>query len=107
MSSASAEGAATESSVAKIVFVGQKQACPCTRDRIDTTWKALESVLAEGPEIPVEQIQLDVDEKRYEQLNDLESLMVAPGIYFFDRDGGLVEVLQGEVEEYKIAEVIK
>jgi hypothetical protein len=42
---AQTEGAAPRTNVAKIVFVGQKEACPCTRDRIDTTWNALESTL--------------------------------------------------------------
>jgi hypothetical protein len=48
-----------------------------------------------------------VDEKRYDELDDLRSIMVAPGIYFFDKDGKLIEVLQGEVEEYRIAEAIR
>lgn len=102
-----AEGAPTQTNVGKIVFVGQKEACPCTRKRVDDTWQLLQEVLAEGPKIPVEKIQLDVDEERYDELDDLSSLMVAPGIYFFDKDGKLIEMLQGEVEEYKIAGLIR
>lgn len=104
---AKAEGAATKSNVGKIVFVGQNDACPCTRKRVDDTWNMLQGALAEGPAIPVEKIQLDVDEKRYDELDALQSIMVAPGIYFFDKDGKLIELLQGEVEEYKIDEVIR
>jgi len=102
-----AEGATTQTNVGKIVFVGQKEACACTRKRIDDTWTLLQGALADGPEIPVEKIQLDVDEARYDELDDLSSLMVAPGIYFFDKDGKLIEMLQGEVEEYKLVEVLR
>ena len=93
--------------VSKIVFVGQKDACECTRKRIDSGWSALSAVLAEHPQIQVEKIQLDVESKRYDELDDLRSLLVAPGIYCFDGSGKLVELLQGEVEEYKIAELLK
>jgi hypothetical protein len=102
-----AAGAPAQTDVGKIVFVGQKEACPCTRKRVDDTWKVLRGVLADRPEIPVEKIQLDVDEERYDELDDLQSIMVAPGIYFFDKHGKLIEMLQGEVEGYKIAEVIR
>lgn len=102
-----AEGAPTQTNVGKIVFVGQKAACPCTRKRVDDTWNVLQGVLADGPKIPVEKIQLDVDEERYDELDDLRSLVVAPGIYFLDKDGELIEMLQGEVEEHKLAGLIR
>ena len=100
-------GVATSSNVAKIVFVGQKEACPCTRKRVDQTWKTLQSVLANGPKIPVEKIQLDVDEKRYDELDDMESLVVAPGIYFFDVDDRILKLLQGESSAEQIESVIR
>jgi hypothetical protein len=103
---ASATQAAT-SRVAKIVFVGQKQACPCTRKRIDETWKTLQGVLAKGPKIAVERIHLDVDEERYDELDELKSMIVPPGIYFFDKDSKLIELLQGGAVEAKIADIIK
>jgi hypothetical protein len=89
--------------VAEIVFVGQKEACNCTRDRIDKMWGRLESVLVSGPKVKVERIDLDVDEKRYNELDDKRSLVVPPGIYLLDARGKVVELLQGEVEEYQIA----
>ncbi|MDD5306280.1 MAG: hypothetical protein PHU25_03060 [Deltaproteobacteria bacterium] len=89
--------------VERIVFVGQKNACDCTRARIDKMWARLESVLASGPRVPVERIDLDVDEKRYNDLDALRSLVVPPGIYFLDGLGAVVELLQGEVEESRIA----
>lgn len=105
-----ASGGATDrqgAKVAKIVFVGQQTACECTRKRIDTSWEALSAVLADHREIEVERIALDVDEQRYNELDDLRSLLIAPGIYCFGADGKLIEMLQGEVEEYKIAELIR
>ena len=71
---AEADNGEHSSPVAQIVFVGQKEACPCTRKRVDDTWKMLQGVLADGPKIPVKKIQLDVDEKRYDELDDLKSL---------------------------------
>jgi len=93
------------SSVASIVFIGQKDACDCTHARVDTSWSALEAAL-DGHDIPVERIDLDVDEARTRQLQALERFIAAPAIYFFDADGGLVEMLQGEVSEEHYLEVL-
>ncbi len=99
--------AETRPQVSRIVFVGQKDACECTRKRIDTTWEALQSVLATGPAVPVERIQLDVDEKNTERYHAMRALIVAPGIYFLDNDGDLIELLQGEVREDQISEMLR
>ena len=74
---------------------------------VDETWRTLQGVLAKGPKIAVERIQLDVDEERYDELDDLKSMVVAPGIYFFDKDSKLIELLQGAAVEARIANIIK
>ena len=94
------------SDVVKIVFVGQKQACECTRKRIDTTWKVLQKTLGGRADISVARIQLDVDEEQADKLDDRRSLMVAPGIYFFDANENLLEMLQGEVTSEQISKVL-
>jgi hypothetical protein len=94
--SATAQARAARS-VAKIVFVGQREACDCTRQRIDTTWAALEQALRERPTIEVEKLERDVNEDEADRYDDLKPLMVAPGVYLLDSDGQLVELLQGKV----------
>ncbi len=93
--------------VSKIVFIGQKQACECTRNRIDETWRALESAFEGGAAVPVERLQLDVDEEKTEKYHGMRALLVAPGVYFFDEKGKLLEMLQGEVRVDEFAEILR
>ncbi|HUU03682.1 MAG TPA: hypothetical protein VM425_19760 [Myxococcota bacterium] len=92
--------------VARIVFVGQKDACHCTHDRIDASWEALQAVL-DKVKIPVERIQWDVDRAAAERYTKLRSPMVLPGIYFLDDDDKLIELLQGKVTEKQITKIIR
>ncbi|MFH1131838.1 MAG: hypothetical protein V1754_10915 [Pseudomonadota bacterium] len=92
--------------VARIVFVGQKQACDCTRNRIETTWNTLSGVIKNRSNIPVKRIERDVDTQEAQKMNNLRPLMVVPGIYFFDKQDGLLELLQGEVAKDQIEKVI-
>ncbi len=92
--------------VARIVFVGQKQACDCTRERIETTWTALNAVLKMKPGLPVERIQRDVDIEKTEKMAELKPLMVAPGIYFIDAKDGLLELRQGDVSKEQIEKIL-
>ena len=96
----------TDKQVARIVFVGKKNACDCTRKRIQTSWTALRAVLGNPPSIPVERIQLDVDKKRAESLSRTKKFMVVPGMYFLAKTGALVELLQGELAEKQILKVL-
>ena len=95
-----------QTKVARVVFVGQKQACECTRNRIETTWNALRDVLKAKPKLTVRRIQCDVDVEEMENMAKLKPLMVAPGIYFIDKQEGLVALLQGEVSKEQIEKVV-
>jgi len=99
--------ASSGGSVGRIIFVGQKDACQCTRDRIDTSWAALEAVLGREPAVPVERIQLDVDAAKAEEYAKLKAIIVVPGIYFLDEKGKLVELLQGEVSPKQVTAVLQ
>jgi hypothetical protein len=101
------EPASPAAGVSRIVFVGQKDACQCARDRIDASWAALEAVLGPKPAVPVERIQEDVDAAKAEEYAKLKALMVVPGIYFLDAKGKLVELLQGEVKAEQVTAVLK
>lgn len=92
--------------VVSIVFVGQKQACDCTRNRIETTWNTLTEVLKKKPELPVKRIARDVDVEEAENMAVLKPLMVAPGIYFLGAQDDIVDLLQGEVSKEQIESVI-
>ena len=102
-----AKPASSGASVGRIVFVGQKEACQCTRDRIDASWAALETVLGREPAVPVERIQLDVDAAKAEEYAKLEAIIVVPGIYFLDEKGRLAELLQGEVRPEQVTAVLQ
>jgi hypothetical protein len=94
---ARAEPAPENRGVAKIVFVGQKDACECTRKRVDDSLAALEKALSGRTDIPVEKLELDVDKAEVAVYQELGAIMVAPAIYLLDGSGGLVEMLQGAV----------
>jgi len=100
------DGAGAGKNVALVVFIGQDQACACTRDRIDKSWKALQEALAGRPGIQVHKLQWDVDEMEAEKYSALKPVMVIPGIYFLDDKGGLAGFLQGEVTAGQIAAVM-
>jgi hypothetical protein len=110
-SDAAGEGAAkpesTKAQVSRIVFVGLKDACRCTRNRIAASWAALETVLGREPAIPIERIQEDVDTAKADEYAKLKAIVVLPGIYFLDEKGGLIELLQGEVTPKQISAVLR
>ena len=49
----------------------------------------------------------DVDEQAADEYKQLKPMMVAPGIYFLDKKGGLAEMLQGEVTEAQVTAVLR
>ncbi len=101
------ETAAGPTRVAKVVFIGQKDACNCTRERIDKTWPVVESALKSYKDITIHKIQNDVEEDEADKYDDMKSIMVAPGIFFLDKDEKLVEMLQGEVTAAQVAAALK
>jgi len=92
--------------VAQVVFIGQRQACKCTLNRIASTWVALEQVLAKHPEIEVKKIEQDVEQDEADRYDQLKSLMVAPGVYLMDGDGKLIQMLQGALTVAQIEQAI-
>ena len=92
--------------VAQLVFVGQKKACDCTRTRIDEGWSVLQAALAKAKPIKLRRIQLDVDKKEAASLSKLRTMLVAPGLYFLDAKGLVVELLQGELDEAQLAALL-
>jgi len=100
---AAAEATVAAPVVARIVFIDQEEACDCTRKRIDGTWAALQEALQDHQDLPVERIHGDMQEAAAKVYLDQRPLMVAPGVYFLDADGGLIDQLQGELTAEQIA----
>jgi len=96
----------TAGAIARIVFVDKEKCCACTRDRTDKSWKALTDVVGYPPVPDVERIHMDSQADRAEPYKKQRPIMVPPAIYFFDRQGKLVEVLQGEVKAKQIRKVL-
>jgi cytochrome c biogenesis protein CcdA len=97
------EAKEAKSEVVKVVFIGQKEACECTRKRVDDSLAALEQALKGREDITFEKLNLDVDESAVAPYQEMEAIMVAPAIYLLDDTGALVEVLQGEVTVEQMA----
>jgi hypothetical protein len=93
--------------VTRIVFIGQEKACKCARTRIDVTWAALQSALEAHSQITVESLTMDQDEDEFDPYDEMQSLVVAPGIYFFDAEGRLISLLQGEQTKQQILQVLE
>ncbi|MBW2526312.1 MAG: hypothetical protein JRI23_19175 [Deltaproteobacteria bacterium] len=92
--------------VVEVVFIGQRNACECTRNRIDTSWAALEQVLAKHPGIKIKKVEQDVDQDEADRYDQLKALMVAPGVYLMDGNGKLIQMLQGELTVTQLEQAI-
>lgn len=97
---------ATQAAIAKIVFVGKKEACDCTRKRVKDSFAALQGALGGQAGIAIERLQIDADKEKVAPYRKLRALMVLPGIYLLDAKGALVEMLQGEVTEAQLKKAL-
>lgn len=91
-----------ESTVERIVFIDQEQACECTKNRIDGSWTALQAALGASAGIAVERVHRDTQEEQAEEYGTLRPMVTVPGIYLLDENGAIVELLQGEVTEEQL-----
>ncbi len=98
------EAPASLSAVHHVVFIGQAQACACTKDRVATSWAALQEVVASQP-LPVERLDVRDDAKRVRELTAMHRFVAVPAVYFLADDGSLVEMLQGELSAEMIREI--
>ncbi len=98
---------ASKTNVARIVFVDQKQACDCTRKRIDGSWAALQAALGARKHIPVERIHMDTDQAKVEPYEEMRAIMVLPAIYLLDGSEKLIDMVQGEVTTDSIGRALQ
>ena len=96
----------SEEAVARVVFVGKKEACDCTRKTITTSRDALQDALGSRAELPVEELALDADADAVAIYQEMSPIVALPALYFVDSEGKLVSVLQGELTADQIREVL-
>ncbi len=89
-------------SISKIVFVGKKDACQCTRTAVEASWSALQKALGQPARLPVERLRIDVDQEKVAVFERQKSIMALPAIYFIDDKNTVIELLQGEVTAAQI-----
>jgi hypothetical protein len=102
-----AGSAAAQDAVTRVVFIGKKEACDCTRKAIDASQKSLEAVLAGGHALPVEKLEADTDVDKVAGYKTMKPFMTLPAIYFLDINDGIVELLQGEVSEAQVKTALR
>ena len=100
------QGPAAGSRVAKVVFVGKKEACACTKRRMDASWKALSQALGKPPKVPVDQYFMDIDEEAVQNLQSQVRFMVVPAVYFLDAKNRVVTLLQGEITTDQVRDIL-
>ncbi len=95
--------------VARIVFVGQKDACDCTKKRVKLSWEALQFSLKKHASVKVERLTLDADadQGKVKALRSQRRFMTVPALYFFNPQGRLVAMLEGELDPDQIAAALK
>ena len=66
--------------VARAVVIGKRDACDCTRTRIDDSFAALQAALDGRDDVEVVRLQVDVDETEVEIYSGMGAMMVLPAI---------------------------
>jgi hypothetical protein len=102
---APAVAAPRKAPVARIVFIGKAKACPCTTKQIAEAWKALHQALGKRP-IPVARIQADRKPAEADRYRPHRAWKALPAIYFLTSKGGIIDLLQGIVDEADVRQVL-
>lgn len=98
---------APATNVSKIVFVDEKDACECTRERVEISWASLQSALGGRDDIPIERIYNDTEPEKVAPYKEMRAFMVIPAVYFLDASGALIDRLQGEITAERFAEALR
>lgn len=93
--------------VGKIVFVGMSSGCPCTMNKVSAGWDALQAALKENGQVPVERLAVDTDREKVNTLRTERRFVALPAVYFYNPEGKLVAMLEGDLNSADIAQAIK
>ena len=102
-----APSVAAKGRVVRIVFIGKKQACDCTRKAIESGRKALQAALGNKSRSRLLELAIDVDREKVDALRKKRAFTGLPAIYFFDAAGEVKELLQGDITEAQIRAVFE
>ncbi len=98
----------TAQKVVRVVFIDKENACACTRERCDEGWSALQGALTSLTVRPeVERFYMDTQEDLAATYQEKRPILAAPALYFFQQDGSLAGMLQGEIQEDEIMERLR
>ena len=104
--SSAAGAASTKAAVTRVVFIGKKEACDCTRQAIDAGWKALAAGLGGEHAMPIEKLEADTDADKVATYRLMKPHLALPALYFLDVNDGLVDMLQGEITEAQVRAIV-
>ena len=93
--------------VTRIVFIGQQEACDCTIRRIADVTAALSAAMGTR-QMEIENLYVDREQDRdaVEMHREMRAFMVAPALFFFDADGRLADMTQGEVNAEALGKIL-
>lgn len=98
---------APASRVVQVVFVEKENCCECTRTRQENSWRILQDAIgASGVPVDVVKVFIDTQRDAAQVYLDMRPIMATPGLYFLDKSGFLVELLQGEVSQAQVADLL-
>ena len=105
VSAAPVAAAPAKTRVARVVFIGKKKACACTKRKIADAWKALKAGLGQR-RIPVVRFQADVKPAEAARYKKKRAYKVVPAVYFLTAAGQVVDLLQGIVTTADVEQVL-
>jgi len=97
----------TVTKITRLVFIDKENACDCTRKRCDKVWSALQGALDSLTVKPeVQRFYIDTQEELVAPYQAKRPILAAPALYFFEQDGSLAGMLQGEIEGGEIMSLL-
>ncbi|UCD84617.1 MAG: hypothetical protein JSU92_00055 [Deltaproteobacteria bacterium] len=96
-----------EKSLAQIIFITTSKACRCTMDRCGNGEQALTAAMYRHPDAPqVERLDHAREKDRVNQIIKKYQAVMLPIIFFIDKDGNLLDTLEGEFYEEDVNEIL-
>jgi hypothetical protein len=93
--------------VARIVFLDKKEACDCTRKRVQQAWALLDRTMKAVRVVPVERIFVDTQAATAAGYQAKRPAQALPAVYFLDDKSGVIDMLQGDLEEEPVATLLR
>ena len=99
-------GTVEKTRVSRIVFIDLMKSCKCTRNMIVASWKVIKAALGKKA-LPIERIHMDTQKSKAELFRSKRPFMVLPAIYFLDKRGEVIKMLQGQVSQRLVEKALQ